>query len=274
MGSLDTAWRNLRAFLLGLIKRSFAAHGSLRVSDKARSLDFYQRLGFRRVTATRGGEVILLRNHQGDEINLVPNAAESNLELSTDSVVIAVEHLDVEVSRLRSVQPDLEIAEDGFARRVRVTDPDGNHIEFYEQLDTRSAPQARIYHVATESELAAGLSQDYYLPPNEENRFVRARAHAALLTLTCNRVASATTAVPLIVELNDHLLSIESQLLDDSEFDSAKPGADSAYPRVNSPIPREAITGVGVCREKNGDYLWPESFASLDHVTGLSDSNR
>jgi len=58
MSLIKRCWDWVRSFLLSFVKRSFKAHESVWVSDLEKSLDFYKKIGFRRVTATRGDEVV------------------------------------------------------------------------------------------------------------------------------------------------------------------------------------------------------------------------
>lgn len=267
MGLLRHFSIQIRAFFLSLIRRSFKTHGSVRVSDLAISLDFYRKLGFRQVMSTQGGEVLLLRNHRGDEINIARQISASTGQVTSSSIAIQAGNLERELPHLQTVQVNLAIVEDSFTRRVQLTDPDGNEIEFYERIDSSDLSRVRVYHIATESELTAGLTPDYYLPPDEDNRFVRARARSAFLALSCKRVAEEAMATPLVVEMDEGKLSIESQLFDDLEIDSGKPDTRSVYPRVNSPIPRDAIASVGLCEKKGGDFLWPSRFSTLESLS-------
>ncbi len=262
MTTLRDVWIQIQAFLPGLFRRSFKTHASVRVSDVTQSLDFYRKLGFRPVTSSRGDEVILLRNHRGNELNLVSGVSNSNSAGQSvgSQAVFRVENLSQTIEQLRHIEAD--IIDDAMTRRLRLTDPDQNDIEFFQQLDRSSLADERIYHIATEAELSAGLSEHYYLPPDKD-RFVRARARSAFLALACRRVAEETQASPLIVELDESKLSLEAQLLDDADFDADKPDDRSAYPLVHSPISREALTAVGTCQEKNGEFLWPDKFRTL-----------
>ncbi len=268
MRSLRKLWIQTRSFLLSLLRRSFRTHASVWVSDLTQSLSFYRELGFRQVTSTRGDEVILLRNHRGDEINLVRSTPDEEGRRSVSHAVFQIEDLDKELPNLRSLHPELEIIDDAMTRRVQLNDPRGNVIEFYEQRHRNARPGTRIYHIATQPEINAGLTEHYYLPPDEENRFVRARARSAFVSLVCQRVAEEANAVPLVVEMDESQLSIEAQLVDDAGFDPVDARTQDTYPRVNSPIPRPALTAVGACEEQDGDCLWPTRFTTLTEYLG------
>ncbi len=261
MASLRNLRIRIQAALLSLFRKSFRTHASVRVSDQTSALAFYRRLGFRPVTSSRGAEVTLLRNHRGDELNIVTGSGPA--QPSRSAVSFRVENLHRQLADLQTGFPGLETIEDAMTRRLQVADPDGNVIEFYQQIDRSALTDAHLYHIATRAELSAGLSEHYYLPPERENRFVRARARSAFIALACKRVAEEANGTPLIIEMDENGVSIEAQLLDDAEFDSSSPGQRSAYPRVNSPIPRQALTAVGVCGENNGDFSWPSRFAPV-----------
>ena len=182
------------------------------------------------------------------------------------AVSLEVNDLQRDLNQLQSWYHDLEITEDSISRRIRLSDPDGNVIELSELLDPKRLSEKNIYHIATQSELIAGLSEHYYLPPNTEKRFVRARARSAFMSLACNRVAEEVKSAPLVIEMDKNKLSIEEQLLDEADFDSKHPIEQSTYPHVNSPIPRHALTAVGECVEVGGDIPWPSKFVSLDSI--------
>ncbi len=258
----------IQSFLLSFVRRSFSTHASVRISDLTQSLDFYRRLGFRQVRATRGEEVVLLRNHRGDELNLVLEVTTANKanKMPHSPVSFRVENLIENLEHLQSWYPDLEITNDATTKSLQLVDPDNNVVEYYEQIDPAVLTRERIYHIATQPELIAGLSTHYYLPPDKENRFVRARARTAFIALACKRVAAVTEAPPLIIELDESELSIESPLFDDSDLASADSSSQSAYPHVNTPIPIRAINAVGLSEARNGEFLWPTQFGTVDAI--------
>lgn len=259
-------WIRASAFLLSLLRRSFTTHASVPVADVERSLRFYEVLGFRQVKSSRNSEVTLLRNYRGDELNLVSGLRRSSAVERSEAahVSFGVKRLAPVLARLRSRRLALETREDAMTRRLLLVDPDGNRVEFYEPLDRDSLGEERLFHVATEAELIEGLEEHYYLPPEKENRFVRARARSAFLALACERVAKEAEGVPLLIPMEEAELSIEAQVVDESDFDSPPRTTLSPYPHVNAPIPRTALTAVGVCEEENGSFSWPSRFVSLD----------
>lgn len=261
-------WRQIRSLALSLFKRSFKAHESVFVSNVSRSLAFYQKLGFRRVTSTRADEVVLVRNHRGDEVNIVERPITGAIKKATSRVSLEVGDLEQELSQLRHWYPHCEIIEDSVTKRVELTDPDGNTIELNAMLEPKQRAKSNIYHIATHSELIAGISEHYYLPPDSENRFVRARARSAILSLACNRIAQEVDSAPLIIEMDVHQLRVEEQLFEESDFDSLHSKDYSTYPRVNSPIARNAIVAVGACEEVGGEFPWPKKFQPLGAIIG------
>ena len=256
----------LRSRLLSLWKRSWGAHASLPASDLEASLAFYAQLGFSQVSASRGGEVTLLRNHQGAELNLVKVAPD---KLARDegsagnpqSVAIETHQLLGYVTELRNAFPTLELERDAVSNRVTLLDPHHNRIEFFELLDRSERARKRIYHVATESEIGAGLSEHYYMPPSQAQRFLYCAERSALVDLACNRVAAESNAAPMVVEMEQEQLTIEAEWHGDSD-QAADDSRLSTYPRVLSPIPRSAIVAIGRCELNAERYSWPERFRS------------
>ncbi|MEM7077641.1 MAG: VOC family protein [Pseudomonadota bacterium] len=249
-----TRW--LHTMLPRLFRRSAHTHASVAVRDLSRALNFYRRLGFRRITASRNDEVVLLRNARGDELNLCvaprkPGAAE-----------FAIDDLDACITALRNVDlaPDIDVQ----GGRVRVEDPDGNRIAFFKQRPR--GEHTDIFHITTAAELAAGLSEHFYLPPNARNRFVQASPGSALIALTCARVAQETSSAPVIVALERASLNIEAPILFEADIDKAQRPTHSSYPHVTSPINRQAITGVGICRQTADEYVWPDRFQTAEEV--------
>ncbi len=57
-------------------RNSRQAHGSVSITDMNAAMTFYEKLGFKKVTSSRGDEVVLLRNTMGDELNLVQRSGE------------------------------------------------------------------------------------------------------------------------------------------------------------------------------------------------------
>ena len=138
------------SFLSSFIKRSFKTHGTISVADLERSNAFYRQLGFRRVMSSRGDEVVLLRNHLGDELNLVKRAGER--------VTVAFESESlVDLQALTALNP--QVSQDGLGPRVGFTDPDGNNVEFYQVNSNLNRPVKSVFHIATREEVLSGLSE-------------------------------------------------------------------------------------------------------------------
>lgn len=266
MAPIRNLWIQIQALILSLFRRSLKTHASLRVSDVTTSLSFYRKLGFRQVTSSRSDEVILLRNHRGDELNIVSGVSNSD-SMKPVSVSFQTENLNRAFEQLQHWYSDVAIIDDATTRRLQLTDPDNNCIEFFQARERDSLLAEGVYHVTTRAELLAGLSEHYYLPPDRENRFVRARARSAFLELACNRVAEETKGIPILIEMDESQLSIEAQLSDESDYGAPLRETSSAYPHVNSPIPRQALTALGTCDEKDGAFSWPSRFVAVDSVT-------
>lgn len=255
-----------RSLLFSFIKRSFKAHASISISNLESSLEFYQKLGFRRVTSTRAAEVVLIRNHHGDEINLIPRSSVGVSKPASSRVLLEVGDLAYEMKQIELWYTDAKIISSPVSKRAEIIDPDGNTIELNELLNPKQRPTVNIYHLATHAELVAGLSEHYYLPPAAEKRFVRARPHSAFVSLACYRIAQEVNSAPLVIEMDAQQLSVEEQFLVESDFDSRHVKDELTYPRVNSPITRTAIVSVGKCVEDNGDFPWPKEFYPLSSI--------
>ena len=210
------------SFLSSFIKRSFKTHGTISVADLERSNAFYQQLGFRRVMSSRGDEVVLLRNHLGDELNLVKRAGER--------VTVAFESESlVDLQALTALNP--QVSQDGLGPRVGFTDPDGNNVEFYQVNSNLNRPVKSVFHIATREEVLAGLSEHYYMPPTAARRFVYANEDSSFVEIA---LAQLDGDGGLIVEMDKTRLSFRSVFDDDVD-------RIGTYPEVNSPIPREAL---------------------------------
>ena len=254
---MQKLWVHIRALVLGLFKRSFRSHASFHVTNLEAAKSFYNGIGFKIVTATRNNEVVLLRNHLGDELNLVvgkSNPAAASFE---------VPDLNREWRFFKDTQLNIAIKHQESIKCIEIVDPDGNTLSFVENNTTQVTPQ--IYHIATKQELTAGLSDHYYMPPSDDNRFIRVQPNAAMLVLACNQIAEKTAESPLVIELMEELISTSEQLEDFSETRS-KAFANSVYPKVNSPIPRQALYAVGQCELHNNNYNWPEEFKPLEAI--------
>ena len=119
-------------------------HTGIRVNDPARALKFYAMLGFEVVTKVEFDPVIIIRNPQNVEINLVINASGehdgSNILMDTDTKYAGITHLALRVSSIVDTisvlkEHDVPITQgpvmfgrDGHVS-VFIRDPDRNVIE-------------------------------------------------------------------------------------------------------------------------------------------------
>ncbi|MEC7488205.1 MAG: VOC family protein [Pseudomonadota bacterium] len=119
-------------------------HAGIRVKDPARALKFYRMLGFEVMTEVEFDPVIIIRNSQNVEINLVVNAAGehdgSNILMDVDTKYAGITHLALRVSSIVDTisvlkENDVPITQgpvmfgrDGHVS-VFVRDPDRNVIE-------------------------------------------------------------------------------------------------------------------------------------------------
>ena len=119
-------------------------HVGIRVSDAERALSFYGMLGFRETSRAKSDPVIIIRNAEEVEINLVVNAAPehdgSNVLMDVDTKYAGMTHLALRVSSIldtidvlnrnevRITQGPVSFGRDGHVS-VFVRDPDRNVIE-------------------------------------------------------------------------------------------------------------------------------------------------
>ncbi|CAN0464295.1 unnamed protein product, partial [Discosporangium mesarthrocarpum] len=79
-------------------------HTGIRVSDPDRAIRFYEMLGFEVLTKVTFDPVIIIRNPQDVEINLIVNAAEehdgSNILMDVDTKYAGITHLALRVSSI------------------------------------------------------------------------------------------------------------------------------------------------------------------------------
>ena len=232
------------AFLSSFLKRSFKTHSTIPVADFDQAQAFYMQLGFRRVMSTRGDEVVLLRNHRGDELNLVKRARERvTVAFETDNLI--------DLQALTDLSP--QMARDGLGPRVVFIDPDGNSVEFYQVNSRPNRPVKSVFHIATREEVLAGLSEHYYMPPSAERRFVYASEDSSFLDIA---LAQLDADGGLIVEMDKTRLSFRSVFDDDVD-------RIGTYPEVNAPIPREALLLAS-------ESTQPLSFRPLDELLRAS----
>ena len=250
-------WQRFLTFVLSLFKRSLRTHSSIVVSNRQQALAFYKMLGFRQVMSSRADEVTLLRNHRGDELNVV---TDPNRTIEPASVAFEIRGGLANFADLVPSNLHLKILEDAATRRIVLRDPDGHRVEFFETLDKTERSAERLFHLVTADELEAGLSEHFYMPPPIERRFVRAPSRSAFMSIACQRVAEECGRTPLLLEMNTEKLSLE-EALDTSEIGMSS--SASTYPHVHSPIAREAILSVGVFDKSDDEYLWPTQQQSL-----------
>lgn len=79
-------------------------HTGIRVADPDRAIKFYEMLGFEVLTRVTFDPVIIIRNPQDVEINLIVNAAEehdgSNILMDVDTKYAGITHLALRVSSI------------------------------------------------------------------------------------------------------------------------------------------------------------------------------
>lgn len=123
------------------------AHVGIRVHDLARSLRFYELLGFTKTAGPIGPEPVAILDHpSGLEINLVlnaPAAAEPNVLMDTGAKHPGITHIALLCADLEAATRRLAAA--GFplsggpiqfgprARGIFVRDPDGNVLELHQR---------------------------------------------------------------------------------------------------------------------------------------------
>lgn len=119
-------------------------HTGIRVADPDRALDFYEMLGFEVITRVTFDPVIIIKNPQNVEINLIVNAAPendgSNILMDVDTKYAGITHIALRVSSIVDTMETLkehgvEITQgpvmfggDGHVS-LFVRDPDRNVIE-------------------------------------------------------------------------------------------------------------------------------------------------
>ena len=119
-------------------------HTGIRVADPERAIKFYEMLGFEVLTRVTFDPVIIIRNPQDVEINLIVNAAEkhdgSNILMDVDIKYAGITHLALRVSSIKDTmavlkENDVTISQgpvmfggDGQVS-LFVRDPDRNVIE-------------------------------------------------------------------------------------------------------------------------------------------------
>lgn len=79
-------------------------HTGIRVADPDRAIKFYEMLGFEVITRVTFDPVIIIRNEQDVEINLIINAAAehdgSNILMDVDTKYAGITHLALRVSSI------------------------------------------------------------------------------------------------------------------------------------------------------------------------------
>lgn len=79
-------------------------HTGIRVTDADRAIKFYEMLGFEVLTRVTFDPVIIIRNPQDVEINLIVNAAEehdgSNILMDVDTKYAGITHLALRVTSI------------------------------------------------------------------------------------------------------------------------------------------------------------------------------
>jgi uncharacterized protein (DUF952 family) len=128
-----------------------------------------------------------------------------------------------------------------------------------------------IYHIVTESDLRAHLSNESYTPASlGECGFIHCALRSSVVAVANDYFAEASERV-LLLEIDAERLTSEVR------YEAAAPIAEgelshlatsTQFPHVYGPINTEAITGVGVLAVEPGGYLWPREFEALDAFLG------
>lgn len=254
--------RGLYRVVARVLRRSLTTHGSIATRDVGLASAFYSRLGYREVTATRGAEVVLLRNDRGHELNLIVRRS----ALEPAKVSLPIEDLDQALHDLGMAPADVRLRADALGRRARVTDPDGNELELIEpRRQATSAPHG-LYLVVTATELRDGLSAHFFMPPEAERRFVAAPSGSAFIELLAAKLAKTTEDDVLIVVIDTGRVSIEDEWHDDPV--QAMRRQRARYPRVLRPVDRAALVFVGIIDRDGDDSVWPSAFVPFDEFMG------
>ena len=116
-------------------------HVGIRVADRARSVEFYRKLGFEPVHEAEGGMVVILTNGRGVEINLIVNAThggEKNILMDVPEKYPGITHASFMAGALDDTLAGLEAAgiplsegpvSFGSVTAVFIRDPDRNVIQ-------------------------------------------------------------------------------------------------------------------------------------------------
>lgn len=129
------------------ISISGLAHIGIRVHDLARSVRFYELLGFEKTAGPIGSEPVAILEHpSGVEINLVlnaPLAREPNILMDVPEKHAGITHLALLCPDIAAAQRQLEAAGIALsggpvrftpsAQGIFVRDPDGNVIELHQR---------------------------------------------------------------------------------------------------------------------------------------------
>lgn len=265
----------LQSWVRGQLRRfngkSWEVHTSLPVTDLVRATTFYQKLGFERVSASRGEEITLMRHVSGTELNLVlVNDGQASRAGLSANAAISVTSLDRTIADIRraGIKTETGPVDGPNSRWLTIRDPDWNAVEFYQTLENPRQTESALFHLVTSSELAAGLSDDYYLPPDDERRFVYCRIGSSILLLAAARLNKRIEPDLILVRMDANKVSLAPGIGFDDDIDKPLVANDiiSTYPDVYSPIPRDAISGAAQLSCDSGSHRWPDRFESLESV--------
>lgn len=124
-------------------------HVGIRVSDRARAVAFYEKLGFAEVAHHPGPQVTLLRTPAGLEINLISNstraplALDHNVLMDQPELLPGITHVALRVESISDTMAALSDAgiplsggpeQLGDGISIFVRDPDRNVVEMREAL--------------------------------------------------------------------------------------------------------------------------------------------
>lgn len=130
-----------------MITISAVDHIGIRVADETRAVAFYEQLGFKLTwRADNGDPVVILRNAEGVEINLIVNAvrmpAPSNVLMDVPEKHAGYTHVALRVASIKETMAELErlsVPLSGGPQRLGngtsmfIRDPDRNVIELREK---------------------------------------------------------------------------------------------------------------------------------------------
>ncbi len=266
---LHLLWKRIvRGVRVRRSKGSLRHHGSVWVTDIQRSLEFYRKLGFRRIASSRNSVVTLLRNRSGDELNLVYSARATSTRLHTPTFVsFDVISLEGALEGSADLLGGLEISESPIGRIASLLDPDSNTLEFIETRGHDKTKSRHIFHIVVPTEFGLGLGESYYSPPEGRYQFVRCGHNSVFGLYACQAQYATKRELPLVIKLDERAVNLQDEVLL-TELDLDAEEATSTFPVVYGPIPKLAMLSVGhTSISESGNILWPAQFKPLNVVS-------